>query len=235
MSEPGASPVAQAFLAESRRKLSACHERIRHCVDQLHDSQLWWRPHPSMNSIANLVLHLCGNLQQWILSGVSGVPDVRNRPREFAEQGPIPRETMLERLAEVIQGVDKVLAGASDTHLLQPRRIQGFDETGLSAILDSLSHLTGHTQEIICLTRLQLGDTYRFAWVPQTPEQGAPEGEPVNETVALRDAVFGQGAVTSLRPEEPPPIPAQPSPDSPLYDPLFALEKEIQEESDGNL
>jgi hypothetical protein len=64
----------------------------------------------------------------------------------------------------------------SSAHLLEPRRIQGFDETVLSAIFDSLTHFNGHTQEIVFITRLQLGDRYQFAWKPATPEQGAPVG-----------------------------------------------------------
>jgi hypothetical protein len=80
--------VGAAFLAEGRRKLAACHQRIRHCVQQLTDAQVWWRPSEGHNSIANLLLHLCGNVRQWVVAGVSGMPDSRNRPQEFAERGP---------------------------------------------------------------------------------------------------------------------------------------------------
>src|SRR5947209_7701895 len=90
-----------------------------------------------------------------------------------------------------LAGFPLPLALTDATSLLEPRRIQGFKETVLSAIFDSLTHLSGHAQEIVSLTRMQLGDSYRFAWVPLTPEQGAPPGEvPGAETVAVRDAVF---------------------------------------------
>jgi hypothetical protein len=135
---------------------------------------VWWRPQPALNSIANLILHLQGNLRQWIVSGVGGAPDTRNRPAEFSERRPIPRDELLRRLEEVINQADAALARATAAQLLQPRRIQGFDETVLSAIWDSLTHLSGHTQEIVYMTRLQLGDAYCFEWVPATPEQGAP-------------------------------------------------------------
>jgi hypothetical protein len=59
----------------------------------------------------------------------------------------------------------------TDPQLLEPRRIQGFDETALSAIFDSLSHFRGHTQEMVYITRVQLSEAYQFAWVP-TKEQG---------------------------------------------------------------
>jgi len=67
-----------------------------------------------------------------------------------------------------------VLARQSAPQLPEARRIQGFDVTGLAAIFDSVPHFRGHTQEIIGLTRLQLGDAYKFAWTPTTPEQGGP-------------------------------------------------------------
>ena len=66
-----------------------------------------------------------------------------------------------------------VLKSQTARQLLEVRRIQGFDVTGLAAIFDSVPHFGGHTQEIVHLTRLQLGNDYKFAWAPSTPEQGA--------------------------------------------------------------
>jgi Protein of unknown function (DUF1572) len=127
-----------------------------------------------MNSIGNVLLHLCGNVRQWIISGIRRTPDVRNRPQEFAERQTIAKAELLRRLQEVVAEADAALAGVSAAQLLEPRRIQGFDETVLTAIFDSVAHFNGHTQEIIYMTRLQLGDAYEFAWQPATPEQGAP-------------------------------------------------------------
>lgn len=151
--------------------MATCHKRIIHCLNQLDDVQIWWRPKESMNSIANLVLHLCGNIEQWIVSGVGGALDIRNRPLEFSERTPIPKEQLNQRLSSTVSRADAVLSQVNDAQLLEPRRIQGFEETVLSAIFESLAHFNGHTQEIVYITRLQLGDSYRFAWVPSTPEQ----------------------------------------------------------------
>jgi hypothetical protein len=173
-----ATSLGQAFLAEGRRRLAACLARIKHCLDQLNDAQVWWRPREAHNSIGNLVLHLCGNLRQWIVSGAGGAPDTRDRPQEFAQRAVIPKDELLRGLEAVVAEAEAVLARVTDSQLLEPRRIQGFEETVLSAVFDSLTHLSGHTQEIVFITRLQLGDSYRFAWVPATPEQGAPrDGE----------------------------------------------------------
>jgi hypothetical protein len=166
--------VGRAYIDQARRHLADRTGRIKHCVDQLDDTQVWWRPHNSMNSVGNLLLHLCGNLRQWVVAGVGGVPDVRDRPGEFSVRGPIPRDDLVRHLDAVVAEADAALARLDESKLLEPRRVQGFDETVMSAVWESLTHLSGHAQEIVYATRLQLGDRYQFAWVPTTPEQGAP-------------------------------------------------------------
>ncbi len=164
--------VAAACIALSREYLAKSLQRIRHCVDQLDDERLWWRPHPALNSIANLLLHLAGNLRQWIVSGVGGAPDERNRPAEFSDRSGLSKAEVMDRFERVVAEADAALARLDPARLLEPRRVQGFDETVMSAMYDSLTHLCGHVQEIVCLTRMQLGDRYRFLWTP-SPDQGA--------------------------------------------------------------
>ena len=169
-----ADDLAAAVGAEAGRELTSALKRIRHCLDQLSDEQIWWRAAPGMNSIGNLILHLCGNVRQWLVAGLGGAADSRDRPAEFSELGPIPKDELLRKLEGVVDEARAVLARQTARQLLEARRIQGFDVTGLAAIFDSVPHFRGHTQEIVSLTRLQLGDAYRFAWAPTTPEQGAP-------------------------------------------------------------
>src|SRR5262245_25468877 len=126
MATYAATGVGQAYLAEGRRRLAACHAKIEHCLGQLDDPQVWWRPREELNGIGNLILHLCGNVRQWVIAGVPGTPDTRDRPQEFAERGPIPRDELLRRLGAVVREADAVLAGVGDAQLLEPRRIQGF-------------------------------------------------------------------------------------------------------------
>ena len=79
----------------------------------------------------------------------------------------------MRSLEAVVGEARRVLSVVDARRLAEPRRIQGFDVTGVAAIFDSVPHFRGHTQEIVHMTRLQLGDAYRFAWTPTTSEQGA--------------------------------------------------------------
>lgn len=166
--------LAAAVGVAAAHELESALERIKHCLGQLNDEQVWQRSYPSLNSIGNLVLHLCGNLRQWIVAGIGDASDVRNRPAEFAEHGTIPKEELVRRLEAIVEEAKGILVRVNAHQLTKVRRIQGFDVTGVAAIFDSVPHFRGHTQEIVHMTRLRLGDAYQFAWTPTTPEQGAP-------------------------------------------------------------
>ena len=168
-----AGDLAAAVRTEAATELTNAHDRIKHCLGQLNDGQVWWRSNPSLNSIGNLILHLCGNVRQWIISGLGGAADNRERHAEFAERGPIPKEKLLRTLDAVVAEAKEVLGRLTASQMVEPRRIQGFNVTGLGAIFSTIPHFRGHTQEIIHMTRVQMGDAYRLAWKPVTLEQGA--------------------------------------------------------------
>jgi hypothetical protein len=169
-----ANELAAAVADAAGHEMSSALERMKHCLGQLSEEQVWWRPHPAMNSIGNLALHLCGNVRQWIVAGLGEAADVRNRPAEFAERGPIPKAELLRRLEAVVAEARSVMARQTARQLLEVRRIQGSEVTGLAAVFDSVPHFRGHTQEIVYMTRVLLGDAYRLQWQPTTPEEGAP-------------------------------------------------------------
>ncbi len=165
--------IGAAYLAECRATLAGAMQKIENCLSQLSDVDLWWRQDPSHNSIQNIILHLCGNLRQWIVHGVGNEPDVRNRPAEFADRTNRPKAELLKILQETVAHCDRLLATCPPGRLLERRRIQGFETTVLAALFDTVSHFVGHQHQIVYITRLRLGDAYRFQWAPATQEQGA--------------------------------------------------------------
>lgn len=154
------------------RSLDSSMRKIGHCLDQLTEDQLWWRPAEGLNSVGNLMLHLAGNLRQWVVAGVGGAVDNRDRPSEFSADRTLEKEQLWTILQTAVEEAKQAILATSDADLIRQRLVQNFEVSGVEAIFDSVPHFQGHAQEIICLTRMQLGDGYEFAWVPTTPEEG---------------------------------------------------------------
>jgi hypothetical protein len=179
MPEATITEVAAAFTGAARSSLAKSLHKIEHCASQLTEEQFWWRPREDMNSIANLVLHLVGNLRQWAVSGVSSGEDTRNRPREFSDRSGRSKTELLKILRGVIEDVETVLATLTPEQLVASRHIQGSDVNVTAAIMNAVCHFQGHVQEIIHLTREQLGERYQFDFVPQGAEQESAGGKGV--------------------------------------------------------
>ena len=169
---PAAEQLAIAICHAASTELAESLHMVRHCLNQLPDDQLWQRDRPQINSIGNLVLHLQGNLRQWIIAGLGAAPDTRQRAEEFAENGPIPGSELLTVLQACVDDARAVLVRISPDELLRVRLIQSFSMTGIAAILHAVPHFRGHTQEIIRVTRQFLGSGYKVAWSPRDQQIG---------------------------------------------------------------
>ena len=158
----GERGTAEAMIALSRRYLREYLTKIRLAVSMLDDRTVWARPNEASNSIGNLMLHLAGNARQWIVSGVGGTPDVRNRQSEFDQRAPIPVTELIDRLEQTISDVDRVLASLASVDLHTRRMIQANDVTVLEAIYHVVEHFSMHTGQIILLAKADLADRVRF-------------------------------------------------------------------------
>lgn len=136
--------------------------KTERCLERLTDEQIWWRPNEESNSIGNLVLHLCGNARQWIVSGVGGGADRRQRDAEFAQRELVPREQLLSLLRTTLADVARVLRSLDPATLLERRVIQGSDVDVLEAIFHVTEHFSMHTGQIIMLTKMLTSADLRF-------------------------------------------------------------------------
>jgi uncharacterized damage-inducible protein DinB len=151
------------FLRLSRHYLAEDYlPRTVAVLRQLSDPDIWWRGNDASNSIGNLVLHLCGNARQWIVAGVGGDPDVRDRPAEFARRDGIARDELIRLLQDTIAAVDATLARVTPAGLDEPRRIQGIETTVMGAIYHVVEHFSGHVGQIVLLGKLRLGKDLGF-------------------------------------------------------------------------
>ena len=145
---------AQLFLAFSRNKLLKQYwPRLRTAVEPLTPEQVWWRPNAASNSIGNLILHLDGNVGQWLVASFNRRPDLRDRPAEFNETRPIPAAELLEKLAATMQQSAEVLARLTEAELLAPYDIQGFHVTGLAAVYQAIEHFGLHYGQITYIAK----------------------------------------------------------------------------------
>jgi uncharacterized protein DUF1572 len=155
--------TARLFLEFSRDKLIGQYwPRMRTCVGSLTDEQIWWRPNDASNSIGNLLLHLNGNVRQWLVASFNGAEDRRNRPAEFAARGGIPRAELLAQLGATLQEAEHVLSKVTEDELRRPYEIQGYKTTGLAAIYQVVEHFGLHYGQIAYATKLLRGEDLGF-------------------------------------------------------------------------
>ncbi len=146
--------LGQEFLRVARKELGQACIRVGDCLGRLSPEQIWHRDHAIENSVGNLVLHLGGNVRQWILSGVAGQEDHRDRDWEFANRAPISAAELRSGLAAAVAEADHVLAGLDPATLTDVRDIQVFrNVTVLHAIIHVVTHFCGHTGQIIWATK----------------------------------------------------------------------------------
>jgi uncharacterized damage-inducible protein DinB len=149
--------VSAQFLGESRRLLAEDHmPRIRRAVAELPAEDLWWRPNDASNSPGNLMLHLAGNLRQWIVSGVGGAPDERRRQEEFDRRSGTTAE-VLGVLQSAVDAAVAVLDGLDPDRLLDSIAVQGRETTRLAAIYHAVEHFSMHAGQILWIAKARTG------------------------------------------------------------------------------
>jgi len=155
--------AGRAFLQRARYFLGTEYRtQLRLAVNALPPDGVWWRPNDQANSVGNLLLHLNGNVRQWILGGVAGRPNARHRADEFAARSGSSAAALLADLEGTLDEVDEVLGGLSDADLLEPRTIQGRDILVLGAIFHVVEHFSGHLGQIILMAKLRAPGAINF-------------------------------------------------------------------------
>jgi hypothetical protein len=153
--------IAADFLAFSAQKMQTLHNDIATCLGKLTEEQIWQRGAPHENSIGNLLLHLEGNIRQWILHGIAGQPDVRRRDDEFTLAPSIHSSAALASFTATLNEAREVIATLQPTRLteiIDPQPTGTWRHTTiLAAIYKIVGHLEYHTGQIILLTKQLAG------------------------------------------------------------------------------
>jgi len=134
--------LTTAFIAEIKRRLfEESMFRLKKCLTELTEAQIWYRPNKSSNSVGNLVLHLHGNVRQWV-------------QQEFDEQGPVPVAKMLADMEQLMIEVDAILDNTTSADLLEVRNVQGYQESGLSILVHITEHFSYHIGQMTYIVKM---------------------------------------------------------------------------------
>lgn len=147
---------AELFVDYSDRKLGEVVKTMTLCLERLTEEQIWHRGGAHENSVGNLVLHLCGNLQQWVIHGIGGKPDVRMRDAEFQTQGGIGRVELVARFNGTVSQAREVIRSMPEGRLLEIIKPQFGEVPVLEAIYRIVGHAQEHLGQVILLVK-QMG------------------------------------------------------------------------------
>src|SRR6185295_8930393 len=151
--EPTNKLSAVALEALRNRITKILPSQIRSCVEELSEEQLWWRPNEQANSVGNLVLHVSGSMRHYLSNRVGGIQYDRDRPAEFAERGPLPKQQVLETFDETIRQAAAILGSFDMSRFLDPTDEPDYLPTVFDLIFNISIHLAVHTGQIIYVTK----------------------------------------------------------------------------------
>ena len=162
MSNPD-SELATIFLEFSRDQLlNKYWPRLKTCVEPMTVEQVWWRPNEASNSAGNLILHLSGNVTQWLVTSFNKSDDRRNRPEEFAANGGLTATELLSHLGATIAEAERVLSRLTVEELLASYEIQGYHMRGLDAVYHVIEHFSLHYGQISYIAKSLSGKDLGF-------------------------------------------------------------------------
>jgi uncharacterized damage-inducible protein DinB len=142
------------FISQSIIRFRDNTPKIERCLNELTEDELWRRPNASSNSTGNIILHLCGNITQYVLSGLGNIPDTRERDKEFSSTSVLTKKELLDKLKSTVDQAVSIMRQLNPNQLLQKRSVQGNDLTAIGIIIHVVEHYSYHTGQIIFWTKL---------------------------------------------------------------------------------
>ena len=126
--------------------------RIIQCLHTLSEQEVWFAFNKNSNSVGNLILHLDGNIRQYLIASIGGQADHRNRDLEFSTKG-ISRANLESILNLLMDDISSTITNITEEELLRIRHVQGFKMTGFRAAIHAIEHFSYHTGQIALITK----------------------------------------------------------------------------------
>ncbi|HKP84552.1 MAG TPA: DUF1572 family protein [Blastocatellia bacterium] len=158
--------LEEAALEALRKRITGIlPAQVKECVEQLTEDQLWWRPNEQANSVGNLVLHLSGSMRHYLSRSIGGIEYDRDRPAEFAERGPVPKDQLISVFDETIAQATKVLDDFDTSRFLNPTEEPGYYFTLFEQLLGIAIHLATHAGQIVYVTKMLREGSLDELWI----------------------------------------------------------------------
>ena len=138
--------------------------RIISCMEKLKEDQLYYRPNENSNSINNQVLHLDGNVRQWLIATMSNTGDSRQRIMEFDPNNRKSKSELITILNQLEKEIRGILMNIESVDLTEIQAVQCYNESNLSIIVHVIEHFSYHVGQITYITKMLLDiDTEYYA------------------------------------------------------------------------
>lgn len=146
--------IRSEFVKNARDRMDQSNRMIGICLQSLSEDEIWNKPNDSSNSIGNLIVHLCGNITQYIISSLGNKEDLRDRDKEFSSQETLSKKTLIEKLTQVTEEAKSVVVAASIKEFIDIRPVQAYSFSGIGNVLHAVEHFSYHTGQIALLTKI---------------------------------------------------------------------------------
>jgi len=150
------------FIQQSVYRITENTNRVIKCLQEIEETEIWQRPNENSNSIGNVILHLCGNIRQYIISSLSETEDVRVRDIEFSTKEGFRKEELIAKLKNIVDEAINIIEKADDKSLIKIYSVQGFNLSGIGIIIHVTEHYSYHTGQIVFWIKLLKNKDLRF-------------------------------------------------------------------------
>lgn len=146
--------IVSEFIDHSTHRIEENTPCILKCMNELSEEDMWKRPNDSSNSVGNMILHICGNVRQYIIASLGETGDTRERDKEFSTTGGTTKQELIRKLTDTVSQAIKIIRQQTEESLSKKRMVQGFHLTGVGIIIHVVEHYSYHTGQIAFWTKL---------------------------------------------------------------------------------
>ncbi|MCP4975498.1 MAG: DUF1572 domain-containing protein [Maribacter sp.] len=140
--------VIMEFVENALYRLDQSTRMIGVAFIQLEEQDIWKRPNEASNSMGNLILHLCGNITQYVISSLGETEDIRERDIEFDTRSGLNKADLLKKLEDTVNKAKDIIENATPKEWLKKREVQGFCFSGIGVVLHAVEHYSYHTGQV---------------------------------------------------------------------------------------